>query len=177
MSKKSKKNAIISHNFQEVVQDSEIFCAMSADHSALFCSFQHFNKLKKDSGLWKFNNSLVSNEDFIQKCTEHIQKVKGQLNLQTHFCYQTKWEILKYEIRLFTISFSKNRAQLRAKKQSAFENRLKILESNLNSNRMLEKCNKCKNKFGEIYDNIAEGVKVRSKITWYEEGEKYQKIF
>ena len=64
----------ISHNFQEVVKDSEILCALSTDHSDLFCSFQRFNKLKKD--LWKSNNSLVSNEDFIQKCTEHIQKVK-----------------------------------------------------------------------------------------------------
>ena len=59
----------ISHNIQEVVKDSEILCAMSTDHSALICSFQHFKKLKKGSGLWKFNNSLVSNEDLKQKCT------------------------------------------------------------------------------------------------------------
>ena len=46
---------LISYNFQEVVKDSEILCAMSTDHSALFCFFQNFNKLKKGSGLWKFN--------------------------------------------------------------------------------------------------------------------------
>ena len=78
----------ISPNFQEMVKDSEILCNMSIDHSALFCSFQHFNKLKKGSGLWKFNNSLVSNEDFIQKGTEHIQKVNEQLNSQ--FIFATK---------------------------------------------------------------------------------------
>ena len=37
---------------------------------------------------------------------------------------------------------------------------------------MLEECNEYKNKLEEIYDNIAEGVWVRSKISWYEEGEK-----
>ena len=42
---------------------------------------------------------------------------------------------------------------------------------------MLEEYNKCKNNLEEIYDNMAEGVKVRSKITWYEEGEKSSKIF
>ena len=118
----------ISHNFQEVVKDLEILCTMSTDHSALFCSFQRFNKLKKGSGLWKFNNSLVSNEDFIQRCTKHTQKVKEQLNSQTHFCEKTKWETLKYEICLFTIGFSKNVVQLRTKEQSALENRLKILD-------------------------------------------------
>ena len=153
---------LISHNFQEVVKNSEILCATSTDYSALFCSFQHFNKLK-GSDLWKFNNSLVSNEDFIQKCIEHIQKVE-QLNSPAEFCDQTKWEILKYEIRLFTISFSKNLAQLRRKEQSALENILKILESNLNSNKMLEEDNKCRNKLKEIYDNTAESIKVRSKI-------------
>ena len=37
---------------------------------------------------------------------------------------------------------------------------------------MLEEYNKCKNKLEEIYDNILEGVKVRSKILINEEGEK-----
>ena len=37
----------ISHNFQEVIKGSEILCAMSTDHSALFHSFHHFKKMKK----------------------------------------------------------------------------------------------------------------------------------
>ena len=117
------------------------------------------------------------NEDFIQKFTEHIEKVKKQLNSQTQFCDQTKWEILKYEICLFNISFSKNLAQLRRKEQSTFENKLKILESNLNNKKNLEEYNKCKNNLDGIYDNIAEGNEVRSKVLRYEEGEKSSKHF
>ena len=37
---------LILQNFQEVIQDSEILCAISTDHSALFCSSQHFNKFR-----------------------------------------------------------------------------------------------------------------------------------
>ena len=84
----------------------------------------------------------------------------------------TKWETLKYEIRLFTIIFSKYLAQLRRKEQSALENILKILESHLTCKKVLQAYNKCKNKLEEIYGNMGEGVKVRSKISWYEEGEK-----
>ena len=51
------------------------------------------------------------------------------------------------------------------------------MESNLNSDKVLEEYNKCKNKLEKIYDNIAEGVKLRSKIWWYEEGEKTSKYF
>ena len=42
---------------------------------------------------------------------------------------------------------------------------------------MLEEYNKYKNKFEEIYDYRAEGVKVRSKILWYEEEEKSSNCF
>ena len=110
---------------------------------------------------------MVSNEDFIQKCTEHIQKFKEQLNSQTQFCKQNR----------FTVKLSKNLAQLRRREQSALENRLNILESNVSSNKMLEEYNKRKNKIEEIYGNIAEGFKIRSKISWYQEGEKSSKIF
>ena len=88
-----------------MLKKSEILGAMSTDHSAFFCSFQHFSKLKKGPSLWKFCNSLVLNESFIQECTEHIQNVKKELNSQTQFCNQTKWEIMKYEIHLFYKKF------------------------------------------------------------------------
>ena len=66
---------------------------------------------------------------------------------------------MKYKIHLFTISFSKNLAQLRRKEQSALENILKIFESNLNSDKMLQEYSKCKNKLEEISDNIEDRVK------------------
>ena len=34
-----------------------------------------------------------------------------------------------------------------------------------------------KNKLDEIYDHIAEGIRIRSKCDWYEHGEKSTKIF
>ena len=54
--------------------------------------------------------------------------------------------------------------------------KLKVLESNLNS-----KANygyrKCKKHLEFIYERIAEGVKIRSKYQWYEEGKKSTKFF
>ena len=44
------------------------------------------------------------------------------------------------------MSFSKHLAQLRKEEQSVLENRLKILESHLNSKKVLQGYNKCKNK-------------------------------
>ena len=35
----------------------------------------------------------------------------------------------------------------------------------------------CKNQLEEIYDDIAEGVEIKNKYQWYEEGEKSTKFF
>ena len=69
---------------------------------------------------------------------------------------QTKWKTLKYDIRLFTISFSKKLAQLREREQSAIENSSKILESILKSSKMLEEYNKRKKnlKLMTVYQKV-----------------------
>ena len=61
------------------------------------------------------------------------------------------------------------------KKQHELENKLKILEKFLSCDKNIEEYHKCKADLDEIYDNIAEGVKIRSKCQWYEENEKSTK--
>ena len=85
--------------------------------------------------------------------------------------------MLKYEIRFFTIKFSKDLAKARKSKQYFLENKLKLLESNLNCDINSAENIDCKNQLEVIYDDIAEGIKVRSKCQWYEKGEKSIKFF
>ena len=60
-----------SQNFREVVKDSEILCTYQLIIQLFFVLFNISINLesRKDLSLWKFHNSLVSNEDLIQKCT------------------------------------------------------------------------------------------------------------
>ena len=53
-------------------------------------------------------NSLVCNTGYVLRLKELINKVKGELN---QFCDQVKCELLKYEIRCFTVKFSKDLAK------------------------------------------------------------------
>ena len=57
------------------------------------------------------------------------------------------------------------------------ESKLKILEKSLSCDKYIEEYHKCKADLDETYDNIAEGVKLRSKCQWYEENEKSTKYF
>ena len=105
----------------------------------------------------------------------HIENIINSFD--SDFNYQIKWEFLKYEIRKFTISFSKNKAKSMREKKLNLEKKLKLLEEKLNCNEAKDEYNVCKENLDVIYDEIANGIKIRSRCNWYGPGEKSNIFF
>ena len=63
------------------------------------------------------------------------------------------------------------------KEREELQATLKLLEKNLSTEKNQCLYDKCKRDLEEIYDNIAEGIRIRSRCQWYEEGEKSSKFF
>ena len=61
----------------------------------------------RGKSLWKFNNSLALNSDFVDKMKAHIVNTQKNLDKENIKDDQARWEYLKYEIRKFSIKFSK----------------------------------------------------------------------
>ena len=75
----------------------------------------------------------------------------NELNTNTSLDNQLKWELLKYEIRRFTISYCKQRTKKDEAERKYLENKLKILENVLDSYDNLESYHNIKDKIEEIY--------------------------
>ena len=90
---------------------------------------------------------------------------------------RVKWEFLKYEIRKFPTGYSKTKAKLKREKVSFLENKLKDLEQNLNSEETKLQYNRFKDELNDIYEEISNGIKIRSRCNRYELGEKSNKYF
>ena len=87
---------------------------------------------------------------------------------------QARWEYLKYEVRKFSIKFSKAQAKKLRLERVLLEKKLKTLESNMNNH---QEYNDCKTQLEQIYKIKVNGIKIRSKCEWYEHGEKSSKFF
>ena len=91
---------------------------------------------------------------------------------------QVIWEYLKYEIRKFTIQYSKRLAKTLREERECLERKLKILEqnseSNLNNN---PEYYECKTQLEDIYQIQVDGIRTRGKCMWYEFSEKCSKFF
>ena len=89
---------------------------------------------------------------------------------------QLKQELLKYEVRKFTIKYTKHIAKEKQQLKTNLENQLKKLEGKLDEDN-LSKYDSVKNELDKIYSHIAEGARIRSKCNWHEHGEKSTKFF
>ena len=126
-------------------------------------------------GLCEYNSSLEHDEFYVENMKKLIAKINSSKKFNEDA--QMKWEFLKYEIRKFTIDYSKKAAKIRKQQKINLEQKLKNLENNLTSEENRKLYNHYKNELETIYDHIADGIKIRSKCEWYEHGEKSTKFF
>ena len=84
---------------------------------------------------------------------------------------QVKWQYLKYNIRKYTITFSKDLAKTTNKTIAGLETKLKHFEKQENYVDKID-YKVYKQQLDKIYEKKAIGIKIRSKCNWYEHGEK-----
>ena len=116
------------------------------------------------------------NSDFQTKMKFHIKSILENLEIEGIRDPNVRWEFLKYEIRKFSIEFSKLQVQNTKKEKVFLENKPKKLEDNTNYIENLEYID-CRNKLDKIYEQKINGMRIRNKSNWYEYGEKSSKFF
>ena len=128
----------VSQNLQERTTNVDILNAVSTDHSPVFCCLLNSTEFP------------IFDRNFVKEMICFIHDTKKRLLTENVFDEQPQWEILKYEIRKFSIRYSKVIAKEKRKEQHELESKLKILENSLFCNKNIEECHKCKADLDEI---------------------------
>ena len=81
----------------------------------------------RGKGFWKFNNSLTSNTKYVQKTENQNFETLYMLDEDKITDKQLRLDYLKYEIRKFTMNFSKNFVKKENKYQKILEKEPKNL--------------------------------------------------
>ena len=81
----------------------------------------------RGKGFWKFNNSLTSNTKYVQKTENQNFETLYMLDEDKITDKQLRLDYLKYEIRKFTMNFSKNFVNKENKYQKILEKEPKNL--------------------------------------------------
>ena len=91
------------------VQKFEIKRAALCDHSLVRMELQINVKYPRGPGFWKFNSSLLEDDEYTEKLMFKIPHfINEYQDLEDHGLL---WKLIKMEIRAFTIGYSKQKAK------------------------------------------------------------------
>ena len=181
---------LISETLLPSVNKSRIEPGYRSDHSIPTLSLT-LNEFKKGKGLWKFNNSLLFDSEYLEMVKSCIEEVKLQYCLPVYnfdslknICNsdiqflindQLFLETLLMEIRGRSISYS----SFKKKQANLHEDNLKVsielLEAETDPDH--EKLDRLRKDLETIRVKKVKGSLIRSRAKWIEEGEKPSSYF
>ena len=167
---------LIGNHLQPDIKNTDIIPGIATDHSAITLTLDSQGVERHGPSFWRFNSSLLTDSNYISQLKENYITWKAS-NINNSF--SQLWEFLKFKIRDFSIQYSKQKAKVRRENMEKIKNELSELEQHLN-HKDLNQINEYyakKQELEKMYDYITDGIIIRSRATWYEQGERNSKYF
>ena len=182
---------LVSEEVLTLTSDVTTGTAYRSDHSLIMLHLKK-EEFKRDRPYWKFNNSLLHDKKYIQEIKKLILEIKKQYavspynlknldnipNSDLTFMISDKlfFETLMLGIRGKTISYSTFKKKTVLDKEKNLEKEINELEQNLHDND-ISYLENLKIQLQDIRDSRIQGIAIRSRARWINEGEKTSKYF
>ena len=182
---------LVTEDLLTSIKKCKIENSYRSDHSPVTLSLS-FTEFIKGKPLWKFNNSLLNDIQYINTINKKIHEVKEQYSLpvyntmnlhnipesdlQLSINDQLFLDTLLMEIRGETISYSSHKKKQNDKKETQLAANILKLEQNLKEDN-LQELEKLKLELTELRQTKVKGAVIRSRATNLLEGEKPTKYF
>ena len=171
---------LISRQLMSLTNKCTIAFAPETDHSAILIHIKSEElKQKKGPGFWKFNQSFLHDENYVALLRVELENFKQKyidvedLNL--------RWDLIKMEIRGFTVKYSKNKSRERKSTETFLQNRINELfkraEAEPNNKHIICEIQSIRLRLKKIMQHKTKGAILRSKVRWYENGERNTRYF
>ena len=172
---------LISEKLADLVASCKIFQAPETDHSAISLHLQA--KVKQQNrvpGFWKFNNSLLRDDAYVDELRKNVKLYKAKYE-SIDADKDLKWDLIKMEIRGFTVKYTKVKAMRRKNDGLILQNKINELqlklESNPNNSQYLNDLYAANLSLQKIIHFKTKGAILRSKVRWYDEVERNTRYF
>ena len=117
---------LISKELNNLVSDCRIVFTPNTDHSAVLLNLtSEESNQKKGPGFWKFNYSLLEEKQYVSRLRENLPQFKSKY--QNVEDLGLRWDLIKMEIRGFTVKYTKIKARERRDEEKFLQNRINYL--------------------------------------------------
>jgi len=171
---------LMSNYLQDYCKDIDIVPYIRSDHSAVILRLES-HATAKGKGLWKLNNSLLKEEEYVNGITSKLNEWIDEAEPLNDV--RLTWEYVKYKVRDFSILYGKLKQHKVKSEEALLEKRLKALDELLDESEgdcvseLTHERETLLEKLRDIDTYRTEGLIIRSRCRWYEEGEKSNAYF
>ena len=123
---------LVVKNLTLSVKSTRIYPAIAPDHDAISISLSLPNQCPRGPGFWKFNNTLLNDEQYVSRVRDTYSQARN------YYCHLTDkrlfWEMIKMEIRSATISYSKSKCKRIRDREQDILFKLDLLDNTIRNN-------------------------------------------
>lgn len=147
-----------------------------SDHSFVEMKI-NFENVEKGPGLWILNNSLLTNDEYIEKIKNTIEEAKKCPLYGTEFLIW--WDNLKYKIKKFSQVFGKRIFKEKHSKFFSIQSRLQRISERIANGEIVDLAyyENLKMELSALEEERCKGAILRSKAYWATESDKCTKYF
>ena len=156
-------------NYQ--IQDVSNSHAPRTDHRIITLKLST-NEVKRGKGIWKLNTSLLFDNEYKDKIRNFWAWWKNEKHKYTDIGMW--WDMGKVGIKDLSRDYSTVKSLVEKSELEDLEFEIDSIKDDFSQN---ERLSELKLKYDTIINKKSEGEKIRSKIKWWEEGEKSTKFF
>ena len=162
------------------VRQAEIRILTAPNHDAIFLSIDVKSDFSSGPGLWKFNNTLLEENKYKELIAFYYPQILRKYSEVTD--NQLLWKLIKMELHLKTIGYSKEKRRKLRNKEEALQKELqeldfKICNGGYFDQDILAKFEAAKEELKRLHEIRGKEAMFRSKMKWIEQGEKPTKYF
>ena len=186
----------VNANLITSVRNARIKPGYRTDHSIVEMSL-HINEIEKGPGLWKFNEAVLKDTEYVDLVYETIRDIVQQYaipiyskeHINSFYNYDSVqftisdsllYETLLMTIRGETVKYCKRRARKRREKEQELEREINLAYERFNNSKCdttAKALDNAKKALEEHRKPYIEGLIVRSRTQWHEKGERSTKYF
>ena len=170
---------LVSLSLSYQIKNTKISPGNSSDHSIISLYLNITEETKRGKGYWKFNNNLLMDIEYITLINNKI----AEINANVHMADKNQfWEYVKCQLRTDTILYSCKKAKENKRLENDLKKRLQDFEQQLSEKDIINEIEyqeyiRSKADWESHIARINNGIILRSKAKWVEEGEKNTKYF
>ena len=166
--------ALVSAGLDQKVEAIMYISAVKTDHRAIYMVIET-SQNSRGRGYWKLNTLLLQDKEYLQMMNSELDSILTSTEMKPP---KDRWSIIKMRIKKSTVNFSRNKNRQEQYVIAELTEKVNEYEDNmpLEQNDYLL-YSKTKQDLEEKMEEKVKGMIFRSKVKWYELGEKGSKYF